>query len=139
MTSGDKLPAQHLALDTSAYSHLRRSHPTVLEWVARADVVEVSLTVVGELEAAFRLGSRYRENTRSLNDFLPEPFVRATATTRETARRYGEIFAQLRRAGTPVPVNDIWIAASAMESGAHLVTFDSDFQRIELLDSSLLV
>jgi tRNA(fMet)-specific endonuclease VapC len=127
-----------LALDTSAYSHLRRGHPTVIDWVASAEVVELPAIVLGELEAGFRIGRRYRENSRVLADFLEEPFVKVRPVDEEVSRRYARIFADLRRAGTPIPVNDIWIAATAMESGAHLVTFDGDFARVAGLAHTLL-
>lgn len=132
------LPSEHLALDTSAYANLRRGHALVVAWLAAADVVDVSVTVLGELEAGFRLGSRNDENVATLVEFLSEPFVHVQDVTKRVARRYGHLFAALRRAGTPLPVNDIWIAATAIEAGAHLVTFDSDFGRIEGLACSIL-
>ncbi len=138
MTSGDRPPSRHLALDTSAYSHLRRRHKKVLDWVAAADAVDLSTTVIGELEAAFRLGTRYQENSSALSEFLAEPFVALRPVSQSVAKRYGELFARLRQAGTPLPVNDIWIAASALDSRAHLITFDSDFARIEGLECTVL-
>ena len=80
-------------------------------------------TVLGELEAGFLLGQRTRENRVALSEFLEEPFVSVLPTTPEVARRYGEIFARLRKAGTPIPVNDIWIAAATVDCGGHLLTF----------------
>jgi tRNA(fMet)-specific endonuclease VapC len=58
--------------------------------------------------------------------------------TADVARRYGEIFVELRTAGTPIPVNDIWIAATTIDAGAQLVTFDSDFERVARLDRVIL-
>jgi tRNA(fMet)-specific endonuclease VapC len=110
----------------------------MLEWIAEADIVELSTPVLGELEAGFLLGSRYPENAATLAEFLLEPFVQISEVTSKVARRYGQIFVALRRAGTPLPVNDIWIAAVTMERGAHLVTFDSDFSRIDGLSYTLL-
>jgi tRNA(fMet)-specific endonuclease VapC len=55
------------------------------------------------------------------------------------AIRYGRFFADLRRAGTPIPTNDLWIAATALDSGAHLLTFDGDFERIAALDCTILL
>lgn len=83
--------------------------------------------MLGELEAGFRLGNRHRENRRSLGAFLDEPFVEIIPTDAEVAVRYGEIFARLRDAGTPIPVNEIWIAAAVFASGATLLTFDTGF------------
>ena len=123
-----------LVLDTSAYSHFRGGHAQVLEALARAERVLVPVTVLGELEAAFESGSRARENRRALEDFLEEPFVDLLPITAAVARQYGRVFAALRRAGTPIPVNDIWIAASVVDCGGTLLTFDRDYDRIEGLD-----
>ena len=105
---------------------------------AAAAVVLLPVTVLGELEAAFALGSRGRENRVTLGRFLGEPFVRDLPLTRGGARRYGQVFAQLRRAGSPIPVNDIWIAASTLDCGGHLLTFDAHFRRIEHLDCTVV-
>jgi tRNA(fMet)-specific endonuclease VapC len=59
-------------------------------------------------------------------------------TTPEVAHRYGQVYARQRRSGRPVPVNDMWIAASAIDCAGHLVTFDKDFGRIEALDCTVL-
>lgn len=127
-----------IVVDTSAYSHLRRGEHEVLDALAEAEIVLMPTTVVGELEAGFRVGHRYLDNRRSLEDFLQEPYVRIIDVTTDVARRYGEIFAVLRRAGTPIPVNDIWIAAATFASGGHLITFDEDFARVEGLAHTLL-
>lgn len=129
--SGTEVVPSRLALDTSAYSGLRRGEVRVVDAVAGAEVVYVSATAIGELEAGFQVGRRYRENKRALEEFLREAYVQITDATAEVARRYGEVFAGLRRAGTPIPVNDIWIAAATLVAGAHLITLDTDFSRIE--------
>jgi tRNA(fMet)-specific endonuclease VapC len=124
-------------LDTSAYSQLRRGEARVVSAVADAEVVFVPVTVLGELDAGFRLGSRYRDNQRALEEFLREPYVKILDVTADVAIRYGELFAALRRAGTPIPVNDIWIAAVTLGSGAHLITFDDDFAKVTGLQHTL--
>ena len=70
--------------------------------------------------------------------FLGEPFVVTLPSTAEVARRYGQVFAKLRQAGTPIPTNDIWIAAATIDAGAQLLTFDSHFQQVPGLDCTLL-
>jgi len=110
----------------------------VLDLVAAAGMVMLPVTVLGELEAAFTLGSRSKENRAALRQFLDEPFVQPLHVTPAVARRYGLTFAQLRRAGTPIPVNDIWIAATTLDCGGHLLTFDADFRRVEGLDCTVL-
>ncbi len=127
-----------LVLDTSAYSRLRAGHQQVMDMVASAETVLIPAVVLGELEAAFELGSRPAENRLALADFLAEPFVATLDVTRSVARRYGETFVKLRRAGTPIPVNDIWIAAITLDCGGRLLTFDSDFQRVDGLPRIVL-
>ena len=126
-----------LVLDTSAYSHFRAGHKETLESIAGADVVHLPTTVLGELYGGFQLGRQERENRQALSDFLAEPFVSVLPTTPEVAEQYGRVYAALRRRGRPIPVNDMWIAAAAIDCGGHLVTFDSDFQFVSGLTVSL--
>jgi tRNA(fMet)-specific endonuclease VapC len=125
-------------IDTSAYANLRRGDTQIIDALARAEVVLISTITLGELEAGFLLGSRLQENRTSLDDFLQEPFVKVVEITPEVARRYGRLFAILRRAGTPLPINEVWIAACAEAAGAKLVTYDRDFARIPHLDCVVL-
>jgi len=134
MKSSGTEAISRLVLDTSAYSRLRHGHETVLAAVAAAESVLMPTTVLGELEAAFELGSRSKENRVVLGEFLGEPFVSVLPITRSIARHYGQVFARLRRAGTPIPVNDIWIAAATLDCGGRLLTFDQHFSRIQELD-----
>jgi tRNA(fMet)-specific endonuclease VapC len=110
----------------------------VIERIAASAVVHLPVTVIGELEAAFALGSRPQANLAALTEFLAEPYVSVLEVTHGVARRYGELFARLRRAGTPVPVNDVWIAAATVHCGGHLLTFDRDFERIPDLRCTVL-
>lgn len=127
-----------IVLDTSAYSHFRGNHAEVVNRIAAAHVVYLPTTVLGELEAAFRLGRRTGDNRAKLEEFLQEDFVSVLPVTTDVARRYGEIFVDLRTAGTPIPVNDIWIAAATIDAGAQLITFDADFDRIARLERTVL-
>lgn len=127
-----------LALDTSAYSRLRAGDIRVRDFIAEADSVLMPAPVLGELHGAFELGSRGRENRVALTEFLAEPFIHITPVSASVARHYGRVFAALRRTGTPVPANDMWIAACAIDQGACLLTFDHDFDRIAALDRIVL-
>ena len=129
---------ERLVLDTSAYSHLRAGRSDVLDFMADATVVVMPVIVLGELEAGFEMGSRMKENRHVLGEFLDEPFVSISSVTTDTVRYYARIFAALRLAGTPIPVNDVWIAATTMECGGHLLTYDTDYGRISGLDYTLL-
>ena len=127
-----------IVLDTSAYSHFRSNHAGVVDRIATADRVYLPTIVLGELEAAFRRGLRTSDNRAKLEEFLREDFVGVLPVTADVARRYGELFAELRTAGTPIPINDIWIAATTIDAGAELVTFDTNFQQIARLDRTIL-
>lgn len=137
MTSGSRLAAR-LALDSSAYSHLRGDDARVRSHVAAAAHVIIPATVLGELHAGFAAGGRLRENQVRLAEFLEGEHVDIAVVDQDVARRYGQIFAALRRKGTPVSVNDMWIAATVIERAAHLLTFDTTFRRIEGLDVTIL-
>ena len=127
-----------LLLDTSAFTRLRGGDQRVAAAVAAARTVALSVVSLGELEAGAQLGIRAADNRAGLAEFLAAPFVSVLPITPDVARLYGRIFAELRRAGTPIGVNDIWIAAGAIESGSHLMTFDSDFGRVAGLDATIL-
>ena len=139
MSSGsDGLMPARLALDTSAYSRFRSGDGRVLDLLAAAETVILPAIVLGELHGAFEFGARARANRLTLAEFLTEPFVSVAPVSADVARRYGKVYAALRRAGRPIPVNDMWIAATAMASGACLVTFDRDFTHVAGLDYLLL-
>ena len=139
MTSGARAERiARLALDTSAYSRFRAGDTRVRDLIAEAESVMLPAPVLGELHGAFELGSRGRENRVALSEFLAEPFVRIVAVDETVARHYGRVYAALRRAGTPIPANDMWIAACAIDQGACLLTFDHDFDHIAALDRLVL-
>ena len=137
-SSGVESAPARLVLDTSAYSHLRAGHGKVIDMIAAAEILFMPVIVLGELEAGYELGSRAQENVSTLAEFLAEPFVSILPITPSVARRYGQIFAQLRRAGTPITVNDIWIAAVAIDCAGHLLSFDQDFRHVQNLERTLL-
>jgi tRNA(fMet)-specific endonuclease VapC len=122
-----------LLLDTDAYAALMNGHNGVANKVRRAERVFLSAVVAGELIFGFRNGSRYEKNIAELDDFLGSQFVEFLPVSYTTADRFGRIAALLRRKGTPMPSNDIWIAAHAIESGAELLSFDRHFEDIESL------
>jgi tRNA(fMet)-specific endonuclease VapC len=119
-----------ILLDTSAYSAYTGGHPDLQEPVRHASAVHLSVVVVGELLAAFLKGGRRRQNETRLRDFTSEPRVRVFPLDDETAVRYAAIRDYLRRQGTPAPVNDVWIAATAAQHGLRLLTLDSHFLQI---------
>jgi tRNA(fMet)-specific endonuclease VapC len=120
-------------LDTSAYSAFKRGLPRIVEVLRTAQSILLPATVQGELLAGFELGSQTEKNRRELLEFQQSPRVRTTPVTQETAERYAHIYLFLRKTGRPIPTNDLWIAASAMEHGATLLTTDSHFRNLPQL------
>jgi tRNA(fMet)-specific endonuclease VapC len=120
-------------LDTNAYSALRRGQEFVAGQVSRSEEVLLSVVVVGELLFGFQNGSRYEENAQALRAFLEDPNVRLLSVSWETADWFGRISAALRKKGRPIPTNDIWIAAHAMEANADLISSDPHFGHIDAL------
>lgn len=118
-------------LDTNGYSALMRGIDAVVERVTRAEEVLLSTVVAGELMFGFRQGTRLRKNLAELDVFLGNPHVTVVPVSLTTADRFGRIAAALRVKGRPIPTNDIWIAAHAMETGADLLSFDTHFGEID--------
>jgi tRNA(fMet)-specific endonuclease VapC len=119
-----------LCLDTSAYSHLKRGEARTIELLGQADWVGIPVIVVGELLTGFREGSRFEKNTGELSEFLQHPVVSELPATRMVAECYSELLVALRAAGSPLPTNDIWIAATSHCAAATLLTFDQHFSKI---------
>lgn len=117
-------------VDTCAYSRLMLREPGLQACMEEADLLIVPVMVLGELHAGFEAGSRGAENESRLKAFLELPGVRIQDVTWDIARRYALLINDLRRKGTPIPTNDIWIAATALELGARLITYDAHFKNI---------
>lgn len=120
-----------ILLDTNAYVALRRGHPGAAESVAQAEEIVLSSIVAGELLDGFRNGTRTEKNLADFRRFLDNPHVSGAAVTLETADRFARIMNAQRKKGRPLPTNDIWIAAQAMETGADLLSFDRHFGEID--------
>lgn len=118
-------------IDSNAYSQLKRGHPPVADLVRSSEAVLVSTVVAGELLYGFRHGSRYERNRNDFQRFLDNAYVELVPVGLVTAERYALIAASLRAKGRPLPTNDIWIAAHALETGAELVSYDRHFEHVD--------
>ena len=98
--------------------------------LGKADEVLVPLIVLGELHAGFSDTRSDHAKRRAVERFLEIPSVRTVTLTEETVGFYASVRRQLKRAGTPIPQNDIWIAAQTLEHGAALCTRDTDFKAV---------
>jgi tRNA(fMet)-specific endonuclease VapC len=125
-------------LDTSAYSNFRRGNGELAELLDRAELVGVSTIALGELRTGFLLGGRRQSNEAELEAFLDNPAVEVLQVDSETSRHYAGIVAELRKAGTPLPTNDIWIAAAAARYATTVLTCDDHFERVARVGSIVI-
>ncbi len=116
-----------ISLDTNAYANLGKGSESLLSLLETAECIWISAVALGELYAGFRIGSRHEQNVKELVRFLDEPDVNIVEIDHNVADRYGALVKILRENGTPIPTNDIWIAAVALETGSRLVTYDKHF------------
>ena len=122
-----------VAIDTNAYAAFRKGDADAIEVLTMVDHIVVPTVVLGELHAGFALGKRTATNERDLARFLASPRVEVRAVDERTSVVYGGVFMQLRKQGTPIPTNDIWIAACALVAGTPLFTFDAHFAYVDQL------
>ena len=120
-----------VALDTNRYVDLCKGVIETVGVLEEAEDILLPFVVLGELRAGFALGRRQADNERTLRSFLLKDGVRVLFADDQTTHHYSSVFRQLRKQGTPIPTNDLWIAASALEHGAALLTRDAHFAHIE--------
>jgi tRNA(fMet)-specific endonuclease VapC len=122
-----------ILLDTNGYAAFKNGQDDAVEIVRIADQIGVSSVVLGELIAGFILGTREEKNRKELSTFLCVPRVTLLMVDNETSEYFARIFQQLRRKGQPIPTNDLWIAATALQHGYTVFTYDKHFSNIENL------
>jgi len=125
-----------LVLDANALISLFDGSDGDLERaLAGAEELIVPIVAYAEVMAGADNGTdRARRTVSALRGLLSMPNTRVLTITETTSRYYVKIFNLLKRNGTPIPTNDIWIAAMTMEVGGCLFTRDEHFARIPLLD-----
>ncbi len=121
---------KNLLLDTNAYSKLLVGEESILTVLARATNIHMSVFVLGELFDGFKGGPHEAKNREVLFSFLEKPGVKIVAATLETAQIFGEVKQNLKTAGTPIPINDVWIASHVLETGSVLLSFDKRFKHV---------
>ena len=119
-----------IALDTNRYVDFARGEKSVVEILRTADEICLPLIVLAELRAGFVSGSRNQENERNLVKFLNTPRVRVLYPDDATTHHYARLFFQLKKQGTPIPVNDIWIAALVVQHELVLLARDRHFDHL---------
>lgn len=124
---------RQILLDSNAYVAFKRGDEAALQIIRMADRIGFSTVVLGELLAGFSGGDRETINRAELAEFLGSPRVATLPIEDQTAEFYARIYASLRRKGSPIPTNDLWIAATAMQHGFSVFTYDKHFDMIDNL------
>jgi len=117
-------------VDTSAYAAFLKGNSEINQSLQQADEIFLNPIILGELIAGFLMGKHERENRTILQDFLSSARVKILEIEEETSERYAAIVSHLRRTGTPIPTNDLWIAASAMQHGLKVLTTDKHYSKV---------
>jgi tRNA(fMet)-specific endonuclease VapC len=129
-----------ILLDTNAYAAFKQGQPEAVEVIQRAPHIYLSTTVLGELLAGFAVGTREARNRAELQQFLESERVRVLSVDNVTADYYAVVYSSLRRKGRPIPTNDIWIAATALQHHCMLFSYDIHFKEVEgLLAGNTLI
>jgi len=120
-----------ILIDTNIYSGALRGDQEIVRVLRGAEHIGLSTISLGELFSGFKGGNREEENKRELGIFIDSARVALYPVDEYTAQHYCAILDQLRRSGSPIPTNDIWIAAIAFQHGLPLFTPDRHFSKIE--------
>jgi predicted nucleic acid-binding protein len=118
-------------IDTNAYAAFKQGVPDALTIIQRASQLVMSSVVLGELLAGFAVGTRDARNRAELQQFLASPRSIIAVIDAPTAHVYADVYRRLRAKGHPIPTNDLWIAATALERGIALFSYDAHFSQVE--------
>lgn len=122
---------KQILLDTNAYVAFKRGDAEAIDILRYVETIGISSIVLGELLAGFSTGQQDAKNRRELSEFLDSPRVSVLPVNDETADFYARVYARLKRRGKPIPTNDLWIAAAALQHGAAVFTYDQHFAHVE--------
>ncbi len=122
-----------MLLDTNRYRDYAAGDPEVLERMRGCTRVFLSHITLAELRAGFLCGTKAAANERNLSLFLCKDSVETLYAGEQTTHHYARLFRQLRLQGTPIPTNDIWIAALVVQHDLPLYSRDAHFDNLPQL------
>lgn len=122
---------KRVLIDTNIYSELLRGNRSVANLLKKPDIIAFSVISIAELLSGFKNGGREKENLEELDQFIYSPRVVIYDIDSETSEFYAKIYDELKRSGDPIPTNDLWIAALALQHGTKLFTMDKHFRKVQ--------
>jgi len=120
-----------IMLDTNAYTAFKRGDANIIEIISTIATVGISPIVLGELLGGFDSGTKSKKNREELHQFLASPRIRIFPIGLDTANFFALVYSKLKSKGKPIPTNDMWIAAQALEHGCLVCSLDNHFLNIE--------
>jgi len=120
----------NFVIDTNKLSDLFLGDKQVANSLRSSEIVYVPVIVIGEFSYGAYAGGKSRHNLALLQDFLGQPSCHALSVDQETATQYAQLRLYLRKRGTPIPANDIWIGALCIQYDLPLLTRDGDFKKL---------
>jgi len=121
---------KYITIDTNSYRAFKKADKDAVEIIRRVPNIIISPVVIGELLGGFAVGTREEKNRNELEFFLSSPRIKFASIDRNTSAFYAKIYKELRGKGKPIPSNDLWIAATAMQYGGAIFTYDGHFEHI---------
>lgn len=122
--------ALRVAIDTNRYVDLRKAQAETIALLEQAEMIALPFIVLAELRSGFALGQQEVKNESLLRTFLLKNNVRVLFPDDQTTQHYSNLFRQLRRQATPIPTNDLWIAALVLQHNLVLHSRDSHFDHL---------
>ena len=119
-----------ILVDTNAHTSFLAGDTDILTVLGEPDIIYMSVFVLGELYAGFRGGKKEKEARSTLTEFLSQPSIKILNATSNTAEVFCVVKDNLKSAGNPIPISDVWIAAHAIETGSTIITYDNHFWKI---------
>lgn len=121
---------KRIIIDTNIYVAFKRNIQSVVEVLMKVEYIGINTIVLGELYSGFKGGSKENLNKQELEQFLDKPRVEVIPIDEITTEFYAQVYWNLRRKGNPIPTNDMWIAASALQYGLALFSLDAHFNKV---------
>lgn len=125
------MEVNQILIDTNIYAALRIKDPVIVDIIRHVDLIGLNPVILGELLGGFANGSKEQQNRHELGQFTSQTRIKVFPIEAATAKYYALVYANLRKKGCPIPTSDMWIAATALEHGLMVCTYDKHFAQID--------